>query len=270
MRIMTPSREVSAASEPLPWRFSTQHLPGYYYDKFVGWVYWSGTPRHVTSNDISERNAAAVMRAWNYNAECLPPSYPVIDIQSSKAVAQVKNWSTAVGPTSLILLYKRYGETGLELWFFAAESGYTPAALHYANKHNILLFTYSITGKPTPVNPIAEKKFKQLEAQRYARLLHKYRFDSSRKAGRKWIADIEEWQKVRSTSEIRKLIDERRREIFKEQARERRRRRLSGMSTQFYQSLPSGYFLSRSDKPNSTTLTPVIPTGAFSISEEIA
>lgn len=159
--------------EELSWRYSTLHAPGCYLDSLTRRpISWSGEPRHIQTWQQAEWNAAAQMRALGYrDAEVTPPGIDEgIDIYSSKALAQVKREAAHVGRPMLQLFYGACSDTPRkEMWFFSA-SGYARTALKWADRHSILLFTYSVTGELTPKTALAERTYNRLLAQRVTRL----------------------------------------------------------------------------------------------------
>lgn len=99
-----------------------------------------------------------------------PPNHPAINIRSSGALAGVIHRLSAVDKPDLQRFINAVtAERGLakELWFHARnETGYTPSAINYADRNNILLFTYTIIGELEPVNKIAADTFRRRLVQR--------------------------------------------------------------------------------------------------------
>lgn len=113
---------------------------------------------YITSPTAAEENAAARMREFGFaDAEITGGSADAgIDVQSRRAIAQVK-WQGAV--TSRPDLQRLYGARGAvdnrALLFFSA-SGYSGHAVEYADQCGISLFTYDPLGKVSAVNSSAE------------------------------------------------------------------------------------------------------------------
>ena len=123
---------------------------------------------YITSPAQAERNAATQMRALGYHDAVAVPAGPDggIDVQSSRAVGQVKFRGASVSRPELQNLY---GARGLshekELWFFAATS-YTAGAIACGDELGMFLFTYEPHGELKPVNGHARRKLATIAAQR--------------------------------------------------------------------------------------------------------
>lgn len=113
---------------------------------------------YITSPTEAEENAAAKMREFGFDdAETTGGSADAgIDVQSSRAIAQVK-WQGAV--TSRPDLQRLYGARGAvdnrALLFFSA-SGYSRHAVEYADLCEISLFVYDPLGKVSAANSYAQ------------------------------------------------------------------------------------------------------------------
>lgn len=164
--------------EALAWRFSTLHRPGNYLMRPGKGFYWSGERRYILSDQQSEWNAAAQLRALDFrDVELTPVNCVGIDIRSPRLVAQVKREVGRIGLAYLFIFYeacqvsylKGEDDRRKEMWYFSA-SEYTKPAIEYADLRSILLFTYAITGELTPINQIAKDRFGHLMARRAKRL----------------------------------------------------------------------------------------------------
>ncbi|MCW2087217.1 UNVERIFIED_ORG: hypothetical protein M2328_000497 [Rhodococcus erythropolis] len=107
----------------------------------------------------AEENVAAVMRRLGYSDADVTGTGPDagIDVVSSTALAQVKWQGAVVGRPELQRLVGARGrDTEKSLLFFTA-SGFSQAAVDYAEDLEIALFLYDPTGLPTPQNLLAHK-----------------------------------------------------------------------------------------------------------------
>jgi hypothetical protein len=111
----------------------------------------------IRSAREAEENAAEVMRAFGYLDAKVTDTGPDggLDIVSSSALAQVK-WKGAVAgrPDLQRLIGARGRQAGKSLFFFSA-SGYSQAAVDYANDLDIALFLYDPAGAPAAQNRLA-------------------------------------------------------------------------------------------------------------------
>lgn len=99
------------------------------------------------------------MRHWGFTDAAVTASGPDggIDVEASGAVAQVKFQAHVVGAPAVQQLYGARGlRTDRQLLFFTGTS-YSTQAAAYAEHVGMALFTYDLTGKPTPVNGAAER-----------------------------------------------------------------------------------------------------------------
>lgn len=107
----------------------------------------------------AEENVAAVMRRLGYSDADVTGVGPDagVDVVSSTALAQVKWQGAVVGRPELQRLVGARGrDTKKSLLFFTA-SGFSQAAVDYAEDLEIALFLYDPTGSPIPQNLLAHK-----------------------------------------------------------------------------------------------------------------
>ncbi|WP_283567396.1 restriction endonuclease [Rhodococcus erythropolis] len=113
-----------------------------------------GPVNFIRSAREAEENAAEVMRAFGYLDAKVTDTGPDggLDIVSSSALAQVK-WKGAVaGRPELQRLVGARGRQNEKNLFFFSASGYSQAAVDYANDLDIALFLYDPAGVPTAQN----------------------------------------------------------------------------------------------------------------------
>lgn len=79
-----------------------------------------------------------------------------IDVNSTKAVAQVKAYMVPVGRPDVQNL-AGVAAAEKKRGFFFALSGYTPQAIQWADKANVALFSFDLQGRPEAVNKAAHK-----------------------------------------------------------------------------------------------------------------
>jgi hypothetical protein len=101
----------------------------------------------------AEENAATWMRSWGYEDARVERGGPDtgIDVRSTGAVAEVTWESGATGSRILQQLVGASDPTSEGLFCFAP-GHYTPAAVEYADAHDIALFTYDPWGQVEPAN----------------------------------------------------------------------------------------------------------------------
>lgn len=113
--------------------------------------------------DIDPREAEALIRDWMrhmgaLDAEVTPYANDGgVDVQSRKYVAQVKHYAAPVGVAAIRELRGVAGLDGRAALFFA-RSGYTRAAIDFADRADVALFVYSESmGTLKPINASAKK-----------------------------------------------------------------------------------------------------------------
>ena len=79
-----------------------------------------------------------------------------IDVNSTRAVAQVKAYMVPVGRPDVQNLAGVAAAEKKRGVFFAL-SGYTPQAIQWADKANVALFSFDLQGRPEAVNSVAHK-----------------------------------------------------------------------------------------------------------------
>ncbi|MBW6434989.1 restriction endonuclease [Actinoplanes hulinensis] len=98
-----------------------------------------------------------------------------VDVVATGAVAQVKHWAQPVGQPPLRDLFG-VAQAAAATAFFYSRSGYTPAALEWANATGIALFTYTLDGQVQACNAAGHERrkpgaalgfFAQMRADRY-------------------------------------------------------------------------------------------------------
>ncbi|MBO3742712.1 restriction endonuclease [Actinoplanes flavus] len=98
-----------------------------------------------------------------------------VDVVATGAVAQVKHWAKPVGQPALRDLFG-VAQASAATAFFYSRSGYTPAALEWANATGIALFTYTLDGQVQACNAAGHERrrpgtspglFAQMRADRY-------------------------------------------------------------------------------------------------------
>lgn len=98
-----------------------------------------------------------------------------VDVVATGVVAQVKHWAKPVGQPSLRDLFG-VAQAAAATAFFYSRSGYTPAALEWANATGIALFTYTLDGQVRACNAAGHERrtpgsalgfFAQMRADRY-------------------------------------------------------------------------------------------------------
>jgi hypothetical protein len=94
------------------------------------------------------------MRHWGYSDASVTPGGPDsgIDVVASDALAQVKYETAHVGRPALQRLVGARDEGDPRPLLFFSASGYSSAAVDYADKRRIALFTYAVDGRMSPVN----------------------------------------------------------------------------------------------------------------------
>lgn len=110
----------------------------------------------ITTPREAELNAAELMRGWGYlDARATPVGADAgIDIWSRQALAEVK---FEIKPSGRPYMQKLYGarKGGKQHLYFFTASGYSQAAIDYANEIGISLYLYSRdTGKARAVNAL--------------------------------------------------------------------------------------------------------------------
>lgn len=116
------------------------------------------TPRLIRSPRDAEVVAEAWMRYWGFSDAAVTAvgSDEGIDVNSRKAVAQVKTYMVPVGRPDVQNLA---GVAAVEkkTGIFFALCGYTPQAIEWANKAEIALFSFNLQGEPEALNTVARK-----------------------------------------------------------------------------------------------------------------
>lgn len=115
--------------------------------------------KFITTAREAEESAAETMRVLGFRDAHVTDVGPDagIDIVSASAVAQVKWKGAVVGRPDLQRLVGARGRKNhLALFFFAA-SGFSQAAVDYADDLEIALFVYDPSGTPTAQNRLAHK-----------------------------------------------------------------------------------------------------------------
>ncbi|MFI8976885.1 restriction endonuclease [Nocardia asteroides] len=110
--------------------------------------------QYIGSPREAEENAAKVLRRMGFRDAATTPVGPDggIDVVSSGALAQVKWQGARVGRPDVQRLYGARGRNHHKRLFFFAASGYTEAAIGYANEQDIALYTFDPTGAARLVN----------------------------------------------------------------------------------------------------------------------
>lgn len=114
--------------------------------------------RLIRSPRDAELAAEEWMRYFGFgDAEVTPVGADEgIDVNSTKAVAQVKAYMVPVGrPDVQNLAGVAAGEKKIGIFF--ALTGYTPQAIQWADKADIALFSFDLQGEPEAVNSVAHK-----------------------------------------------------------------------------------------------------------------
>lgn len=109
---------------------------------------------HISTWQQAELNAARWMRSWGY-ADAVADAGAAIDVQATGAIGQVEFQAAAADRPALQLLVAARRRDASDALFCFSGSGYTQAAVEYADDRGIALFTYDIEGAMQPVNPAA-------------------------------------------------------------------------------------------------------------------
>jgi hypothetical protein len=120
----------------------------------------------VLSWQAAEKMAASHMRAYGFSDARTTPSGADggLDVVSRYGVAQVKYFSKPVGRPDVQRL--RGASHGQQRVLFYALTGYTPAAVQFADEADVALFQFDQYGMVWPVNDWAKayKKPKEVDA----------------------------------------------------------------------------------------------------------
>lgn len=110
----------------------------------------------VSSWQLAEALAAWHMQNLGFDdAKMTPPGADGgLDVRATDAVAQVKHYSTPVGAP--VIQQLRGAAHGQGAALFYSRSGYTKAAVEYANDAAVALFTYNDSGVVQPFNHAAQ------------------------------------------------------------------------------------------------------------------
>lgn len=110
----------------------------------------------VSSWQQAEALAAWHMRKLGFDDAKMTPSGPDggLDVRATDAVAQVKHYATPIGGPAIQQL--RGAAHGQGAALFYSLSGYTKAAVEYANSAAVALFTYDESGVVQPFNHAAQ------------------------------------------------------------------------------------------------------------------
>lgn len=114
--------------------------------------------RLIRSPRDAELAAEEWMRYFGFgDAEVTPVGADEgIDVDSTRAVAQVKAYMVPVGRPDVQNLAGVAAAEG-KIGIFFALNGYTPQAIQWADKANIALFSFDLQGEPEAVNKAAHK-----------------------------------------------------------------------------------------------------------------
>ena len=114
-------------------------------------------PRLLRTPRDAETAARDWMIAWDHFDACLTRegADAGIDVDSSDAVAQVKAQTQPTGRPDVQRLSGVASVEGKAGYFFSI-AGFTDEAQEWAERANIALFSFDLTGEPTPVNQVAE------------------------------------------------------------------------------------------------------------------
>lgn len=112
--------------------------------------------KYITTPHEAELNAAEKMRQMGFSdAQAAKPGADGgIDVRSKHALAQVKWRGGVAGRPDMQKLYGARGMDSSKQLFFFAASGYSKAAIEYANKVGIALYVYEPTGEVQAVNKV--------------------------------------------------------------------------------------------------------------------
>lgn len=110
----------------------------------------------ITSWQQAEALAAWHMQKLGFDdAEMTPPGADGgLDVRATDAVAQVKHYATPIGAP--VIQQLRGAAHGQGAALFYSMSGYTKAAVEYANNAAVALFTYNESGVVQPFNHAAQ------------------------------------------------------------------------------------------------------------------
>jgi hypothetical protein len=97
------------------------------------------------------------MRYWGFSDAVASPggSDGGVDVQSSRALGQVKYQAAHVGRPELQRLVGARGRQHDLILIMFTGAGYSPAALQYANEMDIALFFFELDGSMVPANHAA-------------------------------------------------------------------------------------------------------------------
>lgn len=127
--------------------------------------------RHVRTWQEAEENAAAWMRHAGFADARLTQAGADggIDVKSREAVAQVKFEARQVSRPQLQAFIGASMHLGVRHRLYFTGTGYSTAALDYANTMDIALFTYVLDGRVTAANQAAKKLERQSHRRDSAR-----------------------------------------------------------------------------------------------------
>lgn len=115
-------------------------------------------PQGIRTWQDAEIFAVSILRAWGYRDAALTTGGADggIDIRGTHVVGQVKHRSAPTGRPDIQRLYGARGVGTQDLVFFS-RSGYSPAAIDYAQVHDVALFSYDDSGRVTSHTRTAER-----------------------------------------------------------------------------------------------------------------
>lgn len=118
-------------------------------------------PDELTGPAVSSWQQAEALAAWHMqklgfdDAKMTPPGADGgLDVRATDAVAQVKHYATPIGAP--VIQQLRGAAHGQGAALFYSMSGYTKAAVEYANNAAVALFTYNESGVVQPFNHAAQ------------------------------------------------------------------------------------------------------------------
>jgi hypothetical protein len=119
------------------------------------------TPDGLAVPTVSSWQQAEALATWHMqklgfeDAAMTPPGADGgLDVRATNAVAQVKHYATPIGAP--VIQQLRGAAHGQGAALFYSLSGYTKAAVEYANDAAVALFTYNESGVVQPVNHAAD------------------------------------------------------------------------------------------------------------------
>ena len=119
------------------------------------------TPDELAGPAVSSWQQAEALATWHMqklgfeDAAMTPPGADGgLDVRATNAVAQVKHYATPIGAP--VIQQLRGAAHGQGAALFYSLSGYTKAAVEYANDAAVALFTYNESGVVQPVNHAAD------------------------------------------------------------------------------------------------------------------